>query len=149
MKNNPELPKFLDVLYLPEHEKIPGYLNISCVWEKITGWEKESGFTFQYLDQTVYFRVYPTGVQLPLGNAATVDEAIEIAQQFLKKWLSADILRHGDFKSEIAKKIRHLEDIQRAEKEQRNREAAKNVDPEIMERLQEMLRKAEEKKKGE
>lgn len=147
MKNNPELPKFLDVLYLPEHEKIPGYLNISCVWEKITGWEKESGFTFQYLDQTVYFRVYPTGVQLPLGNAATVDEAIEIAKQFLKKWIGTD-LADASFRHETAAAISRLEAIQRAEKEQRNREAAKNADPEMLERLQEMLRKAEEKKKG-
>ncbi|MDX9993365.1 MAG: hypothetical protein RBS68_15085 [Anaerolineales bacterium] len=149
MKNNPELPIFLESLYDPDDKYIPGYITVRCLFED-AGWpgrEIQRGFNFQYLQGKVYFHVYPTGVQLPLGNAATVDEAIEIAKRFLKKWLSADISRHGAFKSEMAEKILHLEAIQRAEKEQQNREAANNLPPEILEKLQQMLQKAEEKKK--
>lgn len=148
MENNLELPKFLESLYDPNDKYIPGCITVRCVFED-EGWPGriiKSGFNFQYLEGKVFYHVYPTGVQLLLGNAATVDEAIEIAKQFLRKWLSSDI-KHRAFQREVTEKILHLEAIQRAEKEQRNREASKNISPETLEKLQEILQKTEEKKK--
>lgn len=115
MSYNPNLPEFTEVLYLPDHEKIPGYLNISCKYEEQPGWEREGGFTFQYLDRQVFFLAYPALVQLPLGEASTVEEAIEIAKEFLKKWLSMDIKTHSDFQIQ-------LEEEKRREKERRWKE---------------------------
>ncbi len=126
MNYNPELPKFLNVLYLPEHEKIPGYLSIECLFEEHSGWEIERGFTFQYLDGEVFFRVYPTLVQLPLGKASSLDDAIEMAKEFLKKWLSLDLKTHGRFQLEVASEILRLEEEKRREKEaQRKKEGGK------------------------
>lgn len=117
---NPELPKFLDVLYLPDHEKMPGYLGVKCLFEEHPGWEKTARFAFQYLDGKVFFRVYPTGVQFPLGEVSSLDEAIEIAKQFLKKWLGHG-LEDLEFQSETAEAILQLEEEQRKEKELRGR----------------------------
>lgn len=121
--NNEELPKFIKAKYNPNHSHIPGYISILCLFED-QGWlgrEIERGFSFQYLQGTTYFHVYPTGVQLPLGNAATVDEAIEIAKQFLKKWIGTD-QADAPFRHETADAILQLEAIQRAEKEHRYNE---------------------------
>lgn len=126
MKNNPELPIFLESIYNPDDKYIPGRIKIRCLFED-AGWpgrEIQRGFNFQYLQEKVYFHVYPTGVQLPLGNATNVDEAIEIAKQFLKKWLSLDLKTYGRFQHEVADKILRLEEEKRKEKE-RHRQAGK------------------------
>jgi hypothetical protein len=55
MPYNPNLPEFLEASYLPDDEEVPGCLTISCRYEKQLGWEKEGGFTFQYLDDKCFF----------------------------------------------------------------------------------------------
>jgi len=116
MNYNLELPKFLDVLYLPEHEKIPGYLSIECLFEEHPGWEIERGFTFQYLEGEVFFRVYPTLVQFPLGKASNLENAIEMTKQFLRKWVGHDI-KDSQFRIETAEAIFQMEEEKRKREE--------------------------------
>jgi len=55
-------------------------------------------------------------VLFPLGEAATAEEAVEIVKQFLKKWLSLDVLTYGDFQNEVAREISRLKEEQVAQK---------------------------------
>ncbi|GAB4465977.1 MAG: hypothetical protein Kow0070_28680 [Anaerolineales bacterium] len=126
--HNPDLPEFLDAEYLPNHEKIPGYLGITCKYEKQPGWEKEGGFVFQYLDGKLFYRCYPSLVQYPLGEAASVEEAIEKAWQFLQKWISLDP-KHLRFQIDVSGEIRRLEEEKEAAKRaQREKDRVKYED---------------------
>lgn len=113
---NPELPKFINFTYSPADEQVPGCLTVRYRFEKWSGHEVERGFIFQYLQGKVFFRVYPTLVQLPLGEAASVEEAVELAKQFLDKWLSEDP-RYLGFQNKMAREISRLEEEKRREKE--------------------------------
>lgn len=119
----PGLPKFLDARYDPDDKFVPGCLTIRYHFED-EGWpgrEIESGFVFQYIEKEkkVFFHVYPTLVQYPLGEATNLDGAIEMAKQFLNKWLSLD-RKDADFRLSTFREILRLEEEKR--KEQRRRQ---------------------------
>jgi hypothetical protein len=109
-----ELVKILEITYIPDHEKIPGYLSIYCLIKEFRTREQERGYTFQYdnINGKVFFRVYPTGVQLPLGDARNVEEATEQAKEFLFKWLGDDT----QFRLRTAEEIRRLEEEKRSKR---------------------------------
>lgn len=140
---NLELPKFLDVLYLPDHEKIPGCLSINCLFEKVAGWEREGAYTFQYLEGEVFFSYPGYGgryMQYPLGKASSLDEAIEVAKQFLKKWLGHDP-KDDQFRHETAAAIL----IMRMEEDVRK----KRMSVEEMEKIKSRLAEQDRKRDGE
>lgn len=111
------LPKFLDVQYEPDNKFVPGCLTVRYRFED-EGWpgrEIERGFVFQYLKGRVFFRVYPTLVEYPLGEATCLDDAIELAKQFLDKWLSLD-RKNADFRLSTLREILRLEEEKRNNK---------------------------------
>lgn len=119
---NPNLPEFLDFLYLPDHEKIPGYLSILCRYEEEVGWVRESGFTFRYLEGKLFFHAAPPiPVDVPLGEAASLEEAIEMAKEFLKKWLSLDLKTYGRFQLQVADEIYRLREEKKKQEAERKR----------------------------
>lgn len=113
MTENPDLPVFLEHRYEPDDEYVPGCLTIRCRYED-HGWPGriiEGPYIFQYFEKgkRLFFRVYPTLVQLPLGEANTLEEAIEQAKSFLRRWLGKD----WQFQHKVAEKIQRLEEEQR------------------------------------
>lgn len=118
--SNPELPKFIDFKYLPDHEYIPGCLSLVYRYEKWLGNEKEGGFTFQFLKGKLFFLIHPTDVQLPIGVAANVEDAVELAKQFLNKWLSEDP-KHAEFRIHVSGEILRLEEAKGKEKDQESK----------------------------
>ncbi len=116
MTENPDLPVFLEDRYEPDDEYVPGCLTIRCRFED-HGWPGriiEGPYIFQYFEKekSLFFRVYPTLVQLPLGEANSLEEAIEQAKSFLRRWLGKD----GHFQLEVSREIQRLEEEQRAAK---------------------------------
>jgi hypothetical protein len=115
MNYNSELPKIVRFEYRPES----GYLFVRCLFEEWPGREVEGTYGFQ-LSRTGVFFICPTRgkdhVLFPLGEAATAEEAVEIVKQFLKKWLSLDVLTYGDFQNEVAREISRLKEEQVAQK---------------------------------
>jgi len=112
MGHDVALVQFLDTNYLPEHKHIPGYLSIRCLIKE-WGWrEKKASYTFQYYpdEKKVFFRAYPVQVQLLIGEATNLEEAIEQAKQFLTKWLGDDL----EFRLKTAQEIRRLEEGKRS-----------------------------------
>ena len=112
----PDLPEFLDVHYEPDDKSIPGRLTIGCRFED-HGWPGrviERSLIFQYhaQDGKLFFRVYPSLVQLPLGEAKDLEDATEKAKQFLKKRLGKD----RQFQSRTFGEILRLEKEQEAAK---------------------------------
>lgn len=112
MKYNPELPKVIRFEYRPQS----GRLFVRCVFEEWAGREVEGTYGFQYQGQELSF-MYPTKseeyVLLPLGRAASIEDAVHMAEQFLKKWLSLDVKTHGRFQSEVTDKIAQLQERRR------------------------------------
>lgn len=107
----PGLPKFLNAQYEPDDKFVPGCLTVYYRFED-EGWpgrEIERGFVFQYLEGKVFFRVYPTLVQYPLGEASSLDKAIDLIKQFLDKWLSLEP-KNVDFRLSTQREILHLEE---------------------------------------
>ncbi|MBI4760622.1 MAG: hypothetical protein ACOYYF_07490 [Chloroflexota bacterium] len=139
---NPELPKFLRVRYLPDG-KIPGFLGIKCLLEEETGWEIESEYHFQYLDGEVFFVVYSYGgsfIPYPFGKASSLDDAINVAKQFLKKWIGHDP-KDDQFRHETAAAIL----IMRMEEDVRK----KRMSVEEMEKIKSRLAEQDRKRDGE
>jgi hypothetical protein len=118
MSVNIELVKFLDAKYHPEHDHIPGYISILCHLREFGTRDIERGYDFQYDRDSgkVFFLVYPTGVQLPVGIATSVEDAIEQAKQFLTKWLNGDF----QFQRITSQEIQRLEAEKRVPKELHN-----------------------------
>lgn len=136
---NLELPKFLDVQYLPDGY-IPGFLGIECLFEEEVGWEIVREFHFQYLNGEVFFIVFGYGgkpIPYPLGKASNLEDAIEAAKQFLKKWIGHDP-KDFQFQSETANAIFQLE-----MEEERKR---KGMSVEEMEELKRKIAKGTEKR---
>jgi hypothetical protein len=97
------------------------------------------------------FFMYPTRgkdyVLFGIGKASSLEEAIEIAKQFLKKWLSGDILTYGDFQIEVAGEIFRLEEEQRKKKERESMDLYYRLFPEKRKRgLAALLEKIRRKK---
>jgi len=84
-----ELLEFLGFKYDPEHEFIPGVLSISYRVREFGIREKKASWTFRYdqISGKVYFIPTPESVELLIGKASGVDEAVKAAQEFLESWL--------------------------------------------------------------
>jgi hypothetical protein len=116
MTENADLPVFLEHRYEPDDEYVPGCLTIRCRFED-HGWSGriiERGFVFQYFpeERQLFFYVFPTYVQLPLGKPSCLEEAIEQAKSFLRRWLGKD----WKFQLKIDEEIQRLEEEQEAAK---------------------------------
>jgi len=102
--------------YEPDNKYVPGRLAFFCRFED-QGWPGriiERSLVFQYFEKEkrIFFRVYPTLVQFPLGEADNLDEAIDQAKSFLRRWLGKD----WQFQLEVSREIRRLEEEQDAAK---------------------------------
>ncbi|MBI4760625.1 MAG: hypothetical protein ACOYYF_07475 [Chloroflexota bacterium] len=117
------IKEFLDAIYIPNHDPIPGYLGIGCLIMEFGIREQKCGYDFQYKSDTgELFFVCPTFgsnfVYLPIGIAENVDDAIEQAKQFLVKWLTGEP-QYWTFQQETHAKIMQLEEEQRQKKGKR------------------------------